>query len=81
MMDLFLYMYTKFKLLFVNHNLVLGLKMRGLYEPEEKSIQTTEVNDVIDKNLDQMLTSIHRLKGTWLNLLFDILKNIILFFL
>lgn len=40
---------------------ILGLKLRGLVEEEPKQYNTVE--DKLDKNLDQMVTSISTLKG------------------
>lgn len=45
-----------------------GLKIRGLYDNDESTVLESKAQDVIDKNLDQMLSSIHRLKDLGYNL-------------
>ena len=50
-----------------------GLKIRGLYDTEENTVLESKAQDVIDRNLDQMLTSIHRLKG---KIFFTIIKAV-----
>lgn len=46
-----------------NSSIHPGLRVKGLYDTDENTVLESKAQDVIDRNLDQMLSSIHRLKG------------------